>query len=208
MSALLVAMLSVLILPHVMVRWRIAVAALGMQGLLMGMLLLQYRPLDAHVTLPLVDLLVVRGVLVPLLLERAMRSRVGSRHGETVPLRLLSLALVTAIIVLAFGFARRLEPLGGEPQLQLAVAASTLLLGLYQLSMHTSTLWQAIGALTVENAIALFALDDGLAGSALPGEVGLLAVFLVSVFLYAGFMKRLSPEDTASPIGDEEDVSL
>jgi hydrogenase-4 component E len=208
MSALLIAMLSALILPRVTSRWRIAVAALGLQGLLMGLMMLQDHPLEYKAALPLADFILVRGVLLPLLLQRALRARARDWLGDAIPVTLLSLMIVVAMIVMAFVLARRLEPTGGVPQLQLAVAASALLLGLYQLATQVGVLSQAIGALTIENAIALFALEPGGTLSDLPVEIALLCVLIISIAIYAGYVERLSFVDVVRPEADAEELTL
>ncbi len=208
MNALLFALLLVLILPLVMTGWRSMLAALSLQGLLMGCMVFQRAPLSWEAALPLFDLLLVRGVVVPLLLYGVMRERATSRRGDARPPNMLSLMLVAVLVAVAFRFAERLDPGGAESQLRLAVSASGVLFGLFLLATQVGVFTQVAGALYIENAIALFELDRAAGVLPIPVEMALLAVFVASAGVYVRYVNRLSTFVAALPDDSDEAAAL
>jgi|CXWL01.1.fsa_nt_gi hydrogenase-4 membrane subunit HyfE len=199
MTPLLLALLVALLLPFFMSGWRANLAALGAQGLLMGWLALRREPLHSpESALAAFDLFVSRGVLVPWLLWRAMHARDADR-GDVVAPNMLSWALVAALVAVAFRFAGKLEPVGGEAQTALAVAAAGLLLGLFALAHQTGVFSQAAAALRVENAIALFELTHESEATPFAVEIGLAALFVATGALYAFYVRRLSVPPEPEP---------
>ncbi|NNN05115.1 MAG: hypothetical protein HKL90_04370 [Elusimicrobia bacterium] len=193
MTTLLAAFLVVAALPFFIVTWRTALAALSLQGLLMGWMFFQRAPVvSLDSILALVDLVAVRGLLVPFMLYRVMRTQNALRRGDTILPNLLSLMMIAALIALAFRLASQLDPSGAESQTTIAVAVSALLLGLFTLATQTGVFTQAVGALCVENAISLFELGRG-NSAPLPVELGMVAVFLLSACMYALYVRWIQP---------------
>lgn len=189
MTTLLLAFLVALVLPFLAASWRTRLAGLSAQGLLMGWIYFRHQPpASLESALAFVDLVVLRGALVPLMLYRVMGATASSRRGDEVAPNMLSWTIVGALVAVAFRLASRLEPGGSEPQILLAVAVSGLLLGFFVLATQTGVLAQAVGALRVENAIALFELGE--AGAApLPVRVGMVSVFLLTACLFALYVR-------------------
>lgn len=208
MNALLFSLLMVLVLPLVITGWRSMLAALSLQGLLMGWLVVEQAPLGPHSILPLVDVLVVRGVMVPLLLQRVMHERAISRRGEARPPNLLSLLVVVVIVAVAFRFADWLTPVDPASDLRLAVAACGVLLGLFLLATQVGVLPQVVGALYIENAVVLFELDRGAGVLPLVVEAALLAVFVLSALVYVGYVNRMSTFVATLPDDGDEGPAL
>jgi hypothetical protein len=75
-----------------------------------------------------------------------------------IPPNLLSWALALGLVLLAFRFAAIVIPAEGDAQTLVAVACSALLLGFLVLATQSSPFAQIVGALRIENAIALFEL--------------------------------------------------
>lgn len=194
MTTLLAAFLVVVALPFVCATWRVSLAALSLQGLLMGWMLFRREPVvDADSILSLVDLFAVRGVLVPFMLYRVMRAADASRRGDVILPNMLSLTTAAILVALAFRLAGQLAPGGFESRTAIAVAVSALLLGLFTLATQTGVFTQVVGALCVENAIALFELGGEGGAAPLPVALGLSAVFLLSSCLYALYVRWLHP---------------
>ncbi len=192
MTALLFTLLLVLIFPFLVMGWRAMLLALSLQGLLMGWMVVQRGPVEADAAIPLLDLLIVRGAVVPLMLQRVMRARAtGGRQDVRAP-NLLSLMTLAVLVAAAFRFAGVMDPAGGESQVRLGVAAAGVLLGLFLLATQAGVFVQVVAVLYLENAIALFEFDRAAGVLPLPVELGLLLVFLMSAGIYVAYVERLS----------------
>lgn len=193
MSYLLFVFLLVLVAPLLIATWRVSLAGLALQGLLMAAMVAERGwPRDASAVVLVLDLLVVRAWFVPFLLHRILTRQRAPRRSDVIPANLLSWTLAGGLIVLAFQFADALEPAGGEAALHLAVATSGLLLGLLVLATQTGTLGQVVGALRIENSIALFAL--GGREQPLPVQLGTSAALVLSVLVFGAFLRRSAGE--------------
>jgi hydrogenase-4 membrane subunit HyfE len=197
MSTLLVVFLLVILLPLFISTWRTSLLGLSAQGLLMGWIAHQAEPaLSAASVSMLVDLVIVRGVVAPLLLHRILRAAAAPRRNDVIPPNLLSWGLVGILVALGFHFASRVVPAEAQLQTHVAVACTALLLGLFVLATQTGVFSQVVGALRIENAIALFELGGAKPVTPLPVQIGQLVVFVVTVLLYAFYVQRL-PASTA-----------
>ena len=194
MTTLLAAFLVVIVSPFVIPTWRTALATLSLQGLLMGWMVLRHEPVTAPDTIiSLVDLIAVRGLLVPFMLYRVMHAQNAPRRGDVIAPNMLSWTMVGAMIAIAFRFANQLYPTGSVNQTTIAVATSGLLLGLLVLATQTGVFTQAVGALCIENAIALFELGQDERSTPLPIKLGFAAVFLLSACMYVLYVRWLRP---------------
>lgn len=192
MTALLAAFLVVAALPFFMATWRVVLAALSLQGLLMGWMAFRGQPAAApDAVLALVDLVAIRGLLVPFLLYRVMKAQDAPRRGDAILPNMLSLMLLAVLVALAFQLAARLEPGGSEAATLVAVSASALLLGLFSLATQTGVFTQAAGALSVENAVALFELGRKGGSPPFPVELALTSAFLLSACMTVLFVRWL-----------------
>jgi hydrogenase-4 membrane subunit HyfE len=191
MTSLLASYMLVLLLPLFVASWRVSLAGLSLQGLLMAwMVVVRHESLSAELVVPLIDLALVRGFLAPLALRRVLRVQQRPSREDVIPPNLLSWAMVVGLVMLAFQCAAWVQPAGEHTHV--AVAVTGVLLGLFVLATQNGTFSQAVGALRLENAIALFELGSP---SHLPIglRVGQVAVFLGTVLTYAHFVRRLRP---------------
>ena len=201
MSSLLIAFLLVLLLPLLIASWRMSLLGLAAQGLLMAWMMVRIAPLSSVASLvTLLDLGVVRGLLVPLLLFRVLRSHNAPRRNDVIPPNMLSWSLAAILVAFAFRFAGRVIPIGDEAQTHLAVAATGLLLGLFVLSTQTDAFSQVVGALRIENAIALFELGSGKVLAPLPVQIGQLVAFLLTTLLFVSYVDRLRASADPEPL--------
>jgi hydrogenase-4 membrane subunit HyfE len=195
---LLVALLVVLVAPLLTSSWRISLAGLGLQGLLMTAILAQRGgPATAGGAVLLLDLLVLRTWLVPRTLAAVMRRQAPART-EVMPANLLTWTLAGAALLLAFRLAGLVEPAGGAPAIHLAVAAAGLLLGFLVLGAQASTFGQIVGVLRIEYAVALLELASP-HELALPVQLGVTATLLLTALTLATFLARLGPAAPGEP---------
>lgn len=158
MSPLSIALLGVMLAPLFVATWRTSLLGLACQGWLMAWIAWRAAPpheLQGWITLA--DLALVRGVALPLALGWTLRARHAPARSDVIPPNLLSWTIALGLVLLAFQLSERLA---GSPaaRTELAVATAGLLLGFLVLSTRSSAISQTIGALRVENAIALFEL--------------------------------------------------
>jgi hydrogenase-4 component E len=190
-------LLGVLLLPLFIGSWRASLLGLATQGLLLGWIFLR---MDPDLTAPqawitLVDLLLVRGVAVPLLLARVQRANAVSHRNDVIPPNLVSWTLAIAAAFVGFQFAEALEPAGGDGQTLIAVAITGVLLAFLILATQSVVFSQLIGILRLENAIALFELGalasrDGEAPP-LALQLGQLVAYLLTFALCRWHLRRL-----------------
>lgn len=194
MSTLLVVFLLVILLPLFISTWRTSLLGLSAQGLLMGWMAHRGEPTISPASVSmLVDLVIVRGVLAPVLLYRILSAAATPRRNDVIPPNLLSWGLVGILVALGYHFAGRVVPDDAQLQTHVAVACTALLLGLFVLATQVGVFSQVVGALRIENAIALFELSGAKPVTPLPVQIGQLVVFIVTVSLYAFYVKRLPP---------------
>lgn len=198
---LLIAFLLVLITPLLIGSWRVSLAGLAAQGLLLGWLSLETRDdFSAGGILTLVDLLVLRGALIPSFLHRVALSQNRPQRSDVVPPNLFSWTAAAAIVLLSFRFSQALS-LSGDRATHTAIAASAVLLGLFILATQNGLFAQIVGILRIENGIALFELQSE---HHLPVGVhlGVLVVFALSALLYVSFLRTMDTLPETTPADD------
>ncbi len=199
MTSLLTGYMLVLLLPLFVASWRVSLTGLSLQGLLMAWMLLVRRPaLSVDLVVTLVDLALVRGLVAPLALRRVLRSQRRPSREDVIPPNLLSWSVVVGLVMLGFQCAAWLHPAPGGEHAQVAVAATGVLLGLFVLASQNGTFSQAVGALRLEYAIALFELGSP---THLPLALRLaqVTIFLGTVLTYAHYVGRLRSTELAAP---------
>jgi hydrogenase-4 component E len=191
MTSLLVGFVIVLIAPIVLASWRMSLLGLALQGLLMGWLMLEAgRPPSVAVVISLVDLILVRGLVVPAYLYRALRDRGAPGRNDVLPANLFSWALAGVTLFLSLRFGKIIDGADASLATQHFVATAAFLLGLLILGTQNAPFSQIIGALRIENAIALFELSAP-SPQPLSIQIGLLAVFVLTVATFVVFLRRL-----------------
>jgi hydrogenase-4 component E len=190
MTYLLISFLAVAVAPLVFTTWRTSLLGLALQGLLMSAIFLERGwPATASGAVLLVDLFVLRTLFVPWWLHRILRRQNVPRRNDVIPANLLSWSAAATLVFLAFQFAGRVSPGGGEEATHVAVAAAALLLAFLVLATQRRTFGQAVGALRLENAIALFELAGGHA-LPLPVQLAATAVLVLTVLTFGAFVRR------------------
>lgn len=198
MTPLLIAFLAVLLLPLFIASWRTSLVGLSCQGALMGWIAYRHdHHLSVHTILTFVDLFAVRAIAAPLFLYRVLRSQKAPSRNDVIPPNMLSWTFAIVLVVFAFQFAGVVVPVESDEQTLVAVSASGLLLGLLVLSTQSVPFSQMIGALRLENAIALFELGNPSHHEAIGIRLGQTAVLLISVVMFAWYLRTLK----TSPVG-------
>lgn len=203
MSPLLIALLGVLLIPLFVATWRTSLFGLACQGFLMAFITYRMDPIPhtAAGWLTLVDLGVVRGLVAPLALYTVLSARRAPPRNDVIPPNLLSWTVAFGMVFVSFSFAETLVHEPGEQRTLVAVAVSGLLLGFLVLATQSGPFGQMIGALRIENAIAV--LEFGGArhdkhAVPLGAQIGLLAMFLMTVFFFRYYLGVFGPLDRAS----------
>jgi hydrogenase-4 membrane subunit HyfE len=200
MSPLLIALLGVMLVPLFVATWRTSLYGLGLQGLLMALIANRLEPTPHTVGqwVTLVDLALVRGILVPAALFSILRARNAPARNDVISPNLISWTLAFAMVLVAFSVSDELVKEPGDQRTLVAVAASGLMLGFLVLAAQSGPLSQMIGALRIENAIALVELGGKRHEAPLGVQLGLLGVFLATVGLFRWYLRTIDP--AAAPI--------
>ena len=161
------------------IRW------VAIQGILLGLLplLLHESGFGVQMLILAVINLSVKGILLPLLLIRAMRKADVRRELEPFVGYTASLILLLAATAICFGFCRywNIAPGAASPA-SVPVAFTTMVTGLFIIIARRKAITQAIGFLIFENGISMFGicmmLEHGLMV-----ELGILLDVFVLVFV-------------------------
>lgn len=162
MSALLAILLGVILVPLFVASWRMSLAGLTAQGLLLACIACAtlHEPPGTGDALRLLDLVVVRGLCAPVALGLVLRARRTPTRSDLIPPSILWWTIVLGTTLAAFDFAGVLVPVDGPGQTLVAVATVELLVGFLILSTQSGVLPQMFGALHLQNAIALLELGE------------------------------------------------
>lgn len=173
-------------------RLRAVIQAAALQGVALALAaVLAHSPLTLHIALVGLGTLLVKGVLIPILLLRAMRDTTIRREVEPLVGFTTSLLLGAAGTGLALLFSDRLPLLPEHADSQLVPAAfATVCTGFLILVTRRKAITQVVGYLILENGIYLFGL---LLLDALPFlvELGVLLDLLVGVFVMGIVMHKI-----------------
>ncbi|MCC6994186.1 MAG: hypothetical protein IT370_06110 [Deltaproteobacteria bacterium] len=205
MTSLLISFLLVLILPLLMATWRASLLGLALQGVLMGSMVLEHGSAASVSTgFLLADLFFVRGLLVPWIFWRILGRQTTTARNDVIPANLASWLMVGVLVVIGFRFGRAMSVNHPHSTIGVAVAASGVLLGFFVLATQNSPFSQIVGALRLENAIALFELLPPEHHPPLLIQIGLTLLFPLTLFTLAGFMQRLDAAALEKPAPPEE----
>ena len=160
-----------------------AIRATAIQGVLLAALApALYPTMSPHILGLALGTLVVKALLLPLLLSRAIREAAVRREIEPLIGYTASLLVGAIAVAMAFGIAPRI-PLPGTPSsLLVPVALSTVIIGLIILTTRRKAVTQVVGYLILENGIYVFGLSQVERVPFLV-EVGVLLDIFVGVFI-------------------------
>lgn len=206
MSPLLMGLLGIMLVPLFVATWRSSLLGLACQGLLIAWVAYRLDPnLRAFTTwFMLADLVLVRGIGAPLLLYRLVSSEKHRARRDVIAPNLLSWTIAFGLVLAAFNLSAALVPVDGDQRALLAVATAGVLLSLLVLASQSSPFGQIVGALRLENGIALFELGGERHHDAAVIQLGQVAIVAGTIALYAWLLRGF-PEggDPALPSPDE-----
>lgn len=210
MSPLLIALLGVLLIPLFVATWRTSLLGLSCQGFLMAWIAYRMGPAPSTASewLTLADLTLIRGLGAPLLLYGVMYSKKAPARNDVIPPNLLSWALALGSILLAFNFSQTLVSEHGQQQTLVAVSAAGVMLGFLVLATQSDPFSQMIGAIRIENAIALFELGGERNQEPLAIQLGQIAVVAMTIAFYRFYLTGLSASSVAGAEGAPEGPTL
>lgn len=202
MTLALVAFLLAVIVPVFFGKIRSAPFWLSMQALALGWVgVVHHGVFSGHALVALLEVSIVRGVIAPQLLRRAIRGR-AEPNLDLMPSNLFTWAIAIALIVLAFQFGA--PAMSDRQALALGVVGATVAVSLLLLSTNESPPAQLVAVLFMENALALF---ESLlpAPWPLPVHATLSAIYLLTVGVACWLIGRPEPvpDVTASPVPEE-----
>ncbi|MBS1120051.1 MAG: hycX [Deltaproteobacteria bacterium] len=211
MSPLLIALLGVLLVPLFVTTWRTTLFGLALQGFLMAWIAQRINPESASIGdwLTMLDLVVVRGLWAPIALYGALRAQQASERGDVIPPNLLSWTIALGMVLAAFSFADALDVGGGDDQQTLvAVATAAVLLGLLLLATQPGPFSQMVGAIRIENGIALFELGGDHHRQAIGIQIAQIVIVVVTISLFRWYLKALHTIPPAGPGPGQEQPTL
>lgn len=202
MNPVSIAFVGVLLMPLFVASWRLSLYGLALQGLLLAWTAYELHPavdtVGAWVTM--FDLVVVRAIGAPAALFTVLRSHGISTRGGVIPPNLMSWTLAIASVLVAFRFADMLVPVQGTEHSLVAGATTALLLGFLILATQTGPFSQMVGALRIENGIAMFELG----GHHDPAmQVAQTVIFVATIVLFRWYLNTL-PRSTAAKVSAVE----
>ncbi|WP_428423509.1 hypothetical protein [Methylibium sp.] len=153
MTLPLIAFLVAAVIPIFFGKIRSAPFWLTAQAAALAWNVAQHGDPSLHTYVALIEVLVVRAVIAPRLLARAILLR-GEPNLDLMPSNLFTWAIAIALVVLAFEFAA--PAMSDRQALTLGVVGATVTVSLLLLSTNDSPPAQLVAVLFMENGLALF----------------------------------------------------
>jgi hypothetical protein len=108
------------------------------------------------------------------------------------------------LVLAAFNVSAALVPVDGDERALISVATAGVLLGFLVLASQSTPFGQVVGALQLENGIALFELGGERHHSSLVTLVGQVAIVAGTLGLYVWLLTGFSDADSAPPAPQDE----
>jgi hydrogenase-4 component E len=186
-----------LVVSSILLVWlksiRTAIKILALQSIFLGItgFLLAWQTGVADMYLMAILTIVVKGFIIPSILDTTMKKMYLKRETEKFIGREISLLFASGLVVFSFFITK---PLGeimsdtGHPYLPNAI--SMVLIGLFIMITHKKAIMQGIGLIVIENGLFLFALSAS-GGMPLIVDIGIFLDVLVSVILISLLSYRM-----------------
>jgi hydrogenase-4 component E len=159
------------------------IRATALQGAILAALPVALHPaFSLHIAGLALGTLLVKAILLPTFLHRAIREASVRREVEPVIGFTASLCVGAVAMALSFAVAQRLPLPEAQTALLVPVALGTVIVGLIVLTTRSKALTQVIGYLILENGIYVFGLSQAERVPFLV-EVGVLLDVFVGVFI-------------------------
>lgn len=210
MSPLLMGLLGVMVVPLFVATWRSSLLGLSCQGFLIAWAAYRLSP-ELHSVgtwLTLADLVLVRGIAAPLLLYRLLSTEKRPARHDIIAPNLLSWTLALGLVLAAFNLSAALVPVDGDQRALVSVAVAAILLGFLVLASQATPFGQVVGALRLENGIALFELGGARHHGAAVTHVGQVAIFAGTIALYLWLMKGFAESGSTAVAAAQDEPTL
>ncbi len=159
------------------------IRAAAFQGAILAALPVALHPgLSLHILGLGIGTLIVKAIILPVLLHRAIREASVRREVEPAIGSSASLGIGAVAVALSFAVAQRLPLPESQTALLVPVAIATVIVGLIVLTTRSKALTQVVGYLILENGIYVFGLSQAERVPFLV-ELGVLLDVFVGVFI-------------------------
>jgi len=159
------------------------IRAAALQGVFLAALpIALHHGISVHIVALGLGTLVVKSVVLPTFLQRAIREASVRREVEPLIGFTASLCLGAVAVALSFAVAQRLPLPESQTALLVPVALATVIVGLIVLTTRNKALTQVVGYLVLENGIYVFGLSQAERVPFLV-ELGVLLDVFVGVFI-------------------------
>jgi hydrogenase-4 component E len=159
------------------------IRAAAIQGAILAALPIALHPgLSPHILGLGLGTLVVKAIVLPAFLQRAIREASVRREVEPVIGFTASLCVGAVAVALSFAVAQRLPLPESQTALLVPVALATVVVGLLVLTTRGKALTQVVGYLVLENGVYVFGLSQAERVPFLV-ELGVLLDVFVGVFI-------------------------
>ncbi len=208
MNPLLIAFVAVLLVPLFVASWRLSLAGLAAQGMLMASIRYQLDPelSSAGAWFDLFDLVIVRGIAAPLALYSVLLSQRASSRNDVIPPNLMSWTLAIVFVIGGFRFADMLVPADPVEHGFVAVASAGLLLGLLVLATQVGPFSQMVGALRIENAIAMLEVSATKEDDDLAMKIAQIVILIGTIILFRWYLRTL-PRTSVAKVSAVEGIT-
>ncbi len=189
MTNLFVLFVAAFLLPLMFHSWRVAVFGLGVQGFVLGLILLATHERSLMLFVEAGNLFIVRAVVVPWLLFRSLGNVQLEASFSLIRKSFSQWFLAFLIILTGSIFGRFMSPEDSIQAFQVGTAAIAILTGFLILANQRHVIGQVVGVITFEGGLTLVEL---LSKHAIPLEVytGISIVFILLVLTLVDFIKK------------------
>ena len=170
------------------------IRAAALQGAILAALPVALHPaLSLHTAGLAAGTFLVKAILLPAFLHRAIREASVRREVEPVIGFTASLCVGAVAVALSFAIAQRLPLPEAQTALLVPVALATVIVGLIVLTTRSKALTQVVGYLILENGIYIMGL---ILIDAIPFlvEVGVLLDLFVAIFVMGIILNHINRE--------------
>ncbi|MDO8794516.1 MAG: hypothetical protein Q7J25_07855 [Vicinamibacterales bacterium] len=176
---------------------------LAVQAAALAWSIQQHEAPSVHTVVALLEIVIVRALIAPRLLRRAIRSP-GWPNLDLMPSNLFTWAIAIALVVLAFEFAA--PAMSDHQSFTLGVVGATVTVSLLLLSTNDSPAAQLAAVLFMENGLALF---ESLLPEPwpLPVHLALSAVYLLTVGVGGWLIATPEPVVSSATTAPSEEAS-
>ena len=194
MDSLLVCVVLINLALLAMSRLVTLVRIAALQGVLISALALYVGGADPAATLTATASLVLKGIVFPFMLIRAMREASINREVEPYIGLNLSIIIGLALLALSLWLGSKLPlPVPAASALIVPVALFTILAGLFLIASRLKALTQIVGYLVLENGIYTFGLTISHQSPWIV-ELGILLDVFVAVFIMGVMTYQINRE--------------